>query len=127
MHPPHRRRVAYRNTPHGRSAAILNAAKRRAVKAQRPFLLTRDWVCARIAAGYCEATGLAFDLTPAMTRRFTRPLAPSIDRIDPSQGYTPANCRVVIYAYNVARGRWGDDVLILLVEGLAKTLRRGSA
>lgn len=40
-----------------------------------------------------------------------RPLAPSIDRIDSSLGYTRQNCRIVCAAVNYAMNVWGEDVL----------------
>lgn len=60
----------------------------------------------RIDAGLCELTGLPFDLSPG--RKFN---SPSIDRINPSLGYTYSNVRVVLNIANVAMGDWGEDVL----------------
>jgi hypothetical protein len=112
-----------RNTPRGRALAIWRAARDRCGGDPAAFSLDPEWVVERVSAGLCEATGIPFDLSPAGGRRFARAFAPSIDRVDPSQPYTPENCRVVVLAYNVARGRWGDDAILMVAEGLAQTLR----
>lgn len=61
---------------------------------------------ARIDLGHCELTGQPFDLSPG--RRFN---SPSIDRIDPSIGYTYANIRIVLNLVNAALGDWGEEPL----------------
>jgi hypothetical protein len=115
-----------RDTPRGRALAIWRAARDRC-GGDPSFTLTPEWVVERVEAGFCQATGIPFDLSPAGGRRFARAFAPSIDRIDGSQPYTPENCRVVALAYNVARGRWGDDAILMVAEGLAQTLRKTNA
>lgn len=37
--------------------------------------------------------------------------SPSIDRIDPSGGYTYDNIRIVCHAINCALGTWGEEIL----------------
>jgi len=41
------------------------------------------------------------------------PYAPSIDRIDPSLGYVPDNCRIVCQRYNLWKGQAADDKEII--------------
>jgi hypothetical protein len=59
--------------------------------------------------GRCLLSGIEFDMTPFSGKR--RPFAPSIDRIDPSRGYSKGNCRLVCVAVNYAMSDWGLAVL----------------
>ena len=61
---------------------------------------------ARIDRGVCELTGVAFDWAPG--RKFN---SPSFDRINPREGYTYDNVRVVLNLANAAMGDWGEVVL----------------
>lgn len=71
----------------------------------------------RIDAGFCEITGVPFDLSPG--RKFN---SPSLDRINPSDGYVPENIRVVCHAMNAAMGDWGDlPVWQMFVSWLVKS------
>lgn len=60
----------------------------------------------RIDAGSCEVSGWPFDLGPGRTFD-----SPSIDRIDPRQGYTIGNIRIVLNLVNAALGDWGEAIL----------------
>lgn len=62
------------------------------------------------ANDHCEVTGLPFSWT-RYAKRTIRPMAPSVDRIDSSKGYTRDNVRLVIFAANCAMGSWGEDYL----------------
>jgi hypothetical protein len=66
----------------------------------------------RIDAGYCELSGVAFDLSPG--RKAT---SPSLDRCDPKAGYLPNNVRVICHALNAALGDWGEAALQPLMAG----------
>jgi hypothetical protein len=70
-----------------------------------------DQLQARIDAGKCELTGQRFDLSPG--RKFN---SPSLDRIDPSKGYTFDNVRIVLNVINVALGDWGEETLRLVMS-----------
>ena len=70
--------------------------------------ITAEEVARRIEAGVCEMTGLAFSLKPSRLN-FHDPFSPSLDRHDRLKGYTPANTRVVVNAFNVAKGQWPLD------------------
>ena len=67
------------------------------------FDLDEQWIKDKINEG-CSRTHMKFDLT--LINR--NPLAPSVDRIDITKGYTKDNCQVVIWAYNQAKG-WFTD------------------
>lgn len=110
----------YRQAPHGRAVQLHANAKRRAEDKGITFDLDRLDLIERITAGRCEVTGLPFDLTAGAG---LNPWAPSLDRKDSAGGYTPANVQVVVSAYNVAKGPWGDDVLLKLARAIVDTNR----
>lgn len=71
----------------------------------------------RLTPMVCEATGIALTTEKHPTYR-VHPFVPSIDRVHPAVGYTPENCRVVCFAYNMAKGEWDEAV----VQAVARAL-----
>ena len=55
----------------------------------------------------CERTGILFNFESSDEGEATI-FSPSLDRIDPSQGYTVANTQVVISGYNSLKGTGTD-------------------
>lgn len=49
-------------------------------------------------------------MAPPNTGR-ANPYGPSLDRINPSDGYTPENTRVVVWALNAMRNEFSDEVI----------------
>ena len=94
-------------------------AKRRGLKCT----LTKRWLQEKLDAGHCEVTGLKFDLTGG-TRSRKHPFMPSIDRKDPDVEYTEPNCRLVIWAYNVAKSTWSDETVLVVAEALMSSTKR---
>jgi len=88
-------------------------AKRRAKNKGIPFSL--DWknIQDRIENGYCELTGIPFNLDHPKSWD-----APSIDQIIASNGYTPDNTRVVLYSVNVMIGTWGVEHFLMISDYL---------
>ena len=78
------------------------------------FELTKDFVAAQLVLGYCSVTNLKFDLSFDETK--LNPLAPSLDRIDPTLGYTIQNTRTVCWIFNRAKGDGSDEDVQMLVE-----------
>lgn len=111
---------AYRQTVSGRAAQLQSNARRRAEDKGIPFDLDRLDLIERIAKGRCEVTGLLFDMTASGG---LNPWAPSLDRRNNAKGYTPDNVQVVVSAYNVAKGPWGDEVLLKLARAIVDTNR----
>lgn len=105
----------YREAPHGRAIQLHANAKRRAEEKGIPFDLDRLELIERIATGRCEVTGIPFDLAAGAG---LNPWAPSLDRANNAKGYTPDNVQVVVSAYNIAKGPWGDDVLLRLARAI---------
>lgn len=98
---------------------LWSRAKGRAVGKGLEFTLTKAWVQERLTAGKCEATGLPFDLDLG-TAAEPNPWSPTIDRRDSKLGYSPDNCRMVVWVYNSAKNCWGDDVVLEMAEALVE-------
>jgi hypothetical protein len=66
------------------------------------------WLEEKILAGFCEVTGIAFDLTSQAldTTHAKNPWVPSIDRIDSSKPYRKDNVQLVVYMYNVCKAEF---------------------
>lgn len=82
------------------------SAKKRAASKGRANDLPDGWAKEQFArqGGRCAMTGVAF-----VKSRFKHaPLAPSIDRIDSTLGYTPDNCRLVTYIVNCAKNQFTE-------------------
>jgi hypothetical protein len=67
----------------------------------------------RIDAGFCEVSGLPFNLDGGRTWD-----SPSFDRVDSTRGYTHDNVRVVLHAVNSALGDWGDAKMLEIARAI---------
>lgn len=105
----------YREAPQGRAVQLHSNAKRRAEDKGIVFDLDRIDIANRVTAGRCEVTRLPFDLTAGTG---LNPWAPSLDRKNSAGGYTSENVQVVCTAYNLAKGPWGDEVLLTLARAI---------
>jgi hypothetical protein len=85
---------------------LVVAARKRALQKGVPFSLTHEWARERWT-GLCELTELPFDLTMS-GKAGPRSRSPTIDRIVPSKGYTPDNCRFLLHAVNSAKNTGTD-------------------
>jgi len=110
-----------------RGAALVNAARRRSIKADIPFALDAhiDEIQRRIDVGVCELTGIAFDLTKDGIIR-VRPNAPSIDRIVPARGYVIDNVRVVAMAANTMLMNWGEEFAFRMAQSWVQKAKSSS-
>jgi hypothetical protein len=90
--------LKYRTTPVGRGDRLFHGAKKRSNESGLEFSLDREWVVAKVKSGFCEVTGLPFDLSNGRNL-----FAPSLDRTDSNLGYTPENVKVVVWCYNAAK------------------------
>jgi hypothetical protein len=93
-------------TPRGRARELFRKLVKRAAKKQMAVGITWEWLEGRIASGRCELTGVPFDLSRYGSHG---PYAPSVDRIDSSRGYELDNCRVILWALNMAFSNWGEE------------------
>lgn len=80
-----------------------NGARQRARKAGLEFTLPLESVTFRMARGKCEVTGLPFSTELGKGKGNSHPFSPSLDRIDPSKGYTTENTQIVAWVYNAAK------------------------
>lgn len=95
-------------SPAGKAGVLFSAAQQRAKAKNLKFTLTREWIEARLEAGACEITGEAFHFGPPEKGHSHNPYAPSLDRINTKAGYTPKNCRVVLFMVNTAMNAFGE-------------------
>jgi hypothetical protein len=100
-----------------RAYSLVLTAKKRALKRKLPFDLDmhRDDIQKRIDAGFCEISGIPFDLKNGRTFA-----SPSIDRIVPSKGYLYSNIRIICDSMNMALSDWGEEVLFAVVTSWIK-------
>jgi hypothetical protein len=83
-----------------------------------PFDLTNEWAAARWT-GKCEITGIAFGLNG---KRGPFPFSPSVDRIDPTKGYTQDNCRFVLWGCNAIKGVGTDADMYKIACAIAASI-----
>jgi hypothetical protein len=115
----------YYLTPKGRAGHMLNNARARAKRANKPFDLTQDWIEAKLKTRVCEVTGLplVFAMNGGKGHR-DNPFSPSLDRIKQTGGYTKRNCRIACWIYNRSRGAFSDKDFQTMLDALIKRRRR---
>jgi len=92
---------------------------------KRDFFITEAEVLDLASSGKmrCQVSGTPFSLDKdARTGR--RPFAPSIDRIDNSEGYVSGNVRLVCMITNYAMNEWGEDYLRIIARNMTAILRQ---
>jgi hypothetical protein len=97
-----------------RSQRLYGSASKRAKFFNWPSVdFNTEWIYEKIMNGYCEATGIPFDLTSEIAGSHTKnPWVPSIDRIDSAKPYIKSNVQIVVYMYNVCKSEFShQDVL----------------
>ena len=98
-----------------RASTLITAARYRAKQRGLAFDLD-EWkpqIEERINRGACELTGLPLNLDGGRTWD-----SPSLDRIDPKEGYTISNTRIVLFALNVMMNTWGQNKVLEIAEAL---------
>ncbi len=91
------------------------------IKSRGNIDLDLEWVQERLDVGRCEVTNIKFETINygEGKRGYNHtPWTPSIDKIDPIKGYTKENCQMVVWAYNRAKGLWGEDIMAKLAKGM---------
>lgn len=96
-------------------ATCLASARKRAKKTGCKYTLTAAWG-RQTYTGYCAITGLPFK--NGVGKQGPTPYSLSIDRINPLEGYTPINCRFVLFAVNALKGSGSNYDMILIAKAL---------
>jgi hypothetical protein len=94
-----------------------NAARKRARKKGLEFTITHDWARANFT-GFCALTGLPFAVREEVGKSGPGPFSPSLDQIEPAKGYTPDNCRYVLFAVNAFKHVLSDAEMRVVAEAL---------
>lgn len=96
----------------GRTVTLLNNCRKSPSGKTIKPTVTFEHIESSLKLGFCAVTGLKFQLDRAHqieTGNKKNPYAPSIDRINPNEGYTNENTRIVCWWYNMAKGELTDQ------------------
>ncbi|MBU6232196.1 hypothetical protein KGP36_06135 [Patescibacteria group bacterium] len=92
---------------------LLNTARRRAEINDLPFSIDDKWLSS-VWTGRCALTGLEFKTSD----NAHGPFSPSIDRVIPELGYTPENCRFILFGLNALKGTGTDADMMIIAKAL---------
>lgn len=100
-----------------------NAQKRAKANGWPAPDFTSSWIEEKILAGFCEVTGIAFDLVAQTTSTVhaKNPWVPSIDRIDSAKPYLKDNVQLVVYMYNVCKAEFAHTDVVKFCRAVAAT------
>ena len=100
-----------------RAWLLVDSARQRAKLRRLPFDLDgyQGELQKRIDAGVCEFSGVPLRLDGGRTFD-----SPSLDRINPTLGYTRGNVRIVCDLINRALNNYGEDALLVVIDSLRK-------
>lgn len=101
--------------------AMWRRHKKGAAQRNLAFTITADDIARRLRlqGNRCAVTDLPFrDDKPEQLR--IKPWAPSIDRLDGREGYTPTNIRIVCAFVNVAMNGFGEQFFSVVLAPLVK-------
>ena len=113
-----------RSTIPYRAHTLLNSARQASRKKNLDLTITQDWIQKKLEHGVCEISGLSFVLESRNTGKWgagsQQPFAPSLDRTDPTKGYTTDNVKVVVWIYNRAKQDSAHEDVLRLAKALMK-------
>lgn len=111
-----------RKIPERKAQMMLTWIRSRAKRKNLDFDIDKEFILRKLEKGVCEVTGLRLDLEDeGRNGARINPYGPSIDRIDPEQGYIKSNCRMVVWIYNVAKQDFSDDDVMVLATALVSS------
>jgi hypothetical protein len=100
---------------------LLAAAKFRSTKKNLEYDLDINWAIKQ--SKICPKTGFPLSyLDNGKDFSIRSPYAASIDKVDPSQGYTKSNCQIVCWWYNVSKQTFTDKQVEKLCRAVVNTL-----
>lgn len=117
-HPDHMKKYRIRHREQNRASAMWSGSKKSAKEKGVAFDLDKQWFKDRLQCGVCEMSGLPFDMKGKRV-----PNGPSIDRIDPTGGYTKDNCRLILWWLNRAKTNLSDEYCLAVFR--AVFIKRG--
>lgn len=101
------------------SVNLFYSSRTRAASKSLDHDLTLEYILAQVRKGFCARTGVAFK-SGGSDYSDRNPDTPSIDRIDPTKGYTKDNVQFVTWHYNQAKGRFSDEEVLDLCKRVIK-------
>lgn len=104
------RKAKYVLTIKGRATRLYGSAKNRAKNKGWEFNITPEFIYEKLLPLKCEVTNLDLSLEKELIYK-ANALAPSLDRIDSSKGYTLDNVQVVCWWYNAMKQDWSEEVI----------------
>jgi hypothetical protein len=107
----------YRRTPAGHRAMALGNAKKRAGKAGVEFTLTSRTIPP--CPPQCPCCGVEMRVGD----EHGRSNAPSLDRLDPSRGYTAENVLWICHRCNTRKGEWTPGEMYAMADWLYELYR----
>ncbi len=93
-------------------APLLGTAKYRARKQSLLYSLTPEWA-AKTWTGFCSLSKIPFILNKKRSL-----YSPTIDKINPALGYTPDNCRFILFGVNALKYNGNDDDVYKIAEAI---------
>jgi len=110
-------RKEQRATAHGRAVSLAKSCRNRCKDRGIQYELHYTWVEEQILEG-CSITGHKFDLTELSPQHM---LCPSLDRIDPTKGYTKENTQIICWCINALKGTGTFEEMFKLAEMIASS------
>lgn len=99
---------------------LLHSAKYRATKEGLEFDLDIQWMIEQ--PEYCKFTGAKLSYKENGTDYSNRnPFAASVDKINPTKGYTKDNCQIVCWWFNCAKQRYSVEEVVSLCRLVVNT------
>jgi hypothetical protein len=95
---------------------LYNNAKARAKSKNLDCTITIEWIVKKLKKikDKCQATNIKFSKEPHS------PYSPSLDRIEPTLGYTKANTQIVIINYNKMKSNHSGIIATKIAKALVK-------
>ena len=108
----------YRNDYNKRAVKLLQGVRSRCKNKDLDYDLNTEWLVKVFNEGVCQVTGLPFEFEVDSKCNGFRSFTPSLDRTDPTKGYTEDNVKVVVWLYNAAKGVGTHEDVMKLAEAL---------